>query len=102
MTLRERVEQGFPAWSRWYPSLFDAASDLGLIRAEVCSPDSLLLSRRHATIQRAAEDAHRERWGGGPPEDSPGSQRERDWHDESTTAASAVRRRRRKSKGQVR
>lgn len=78
MTLRERVEQILPGWRRWYPSLFDAANDLGLIRAEVCSPGSLLLSRRHASVQRAAEDAHRERWGGGPPEDPP--ERER-WSD---------------------
>jgi hypothetical protein len=71
MTLRERVEAVFPGWRRWYPSLFDAANDLGLIRAEVCSPDSLLLSKRHAKVRRAAEDAHRERWGGGPAEDPP-------------------------------
>jgi hypothetical protein len=69
MTLREEVEQLLPGWKRWYPSLFDAASDLGLIRACVCSPDSLLLSNRHAGIQRAAEEAHREKWGGGPPEE---------------------------------
>lgn len=69
MTLKEQVEAVFPGWKRWYPSLFDAASDLGLIRAEVCSPDSLLLSRRHRRVRQAAEDAHRERWGGGPPED---------------------------------
>ncbi|HEX6994134.1 MAG TPA: hypothetical protein VF339_08305 [Gammaproteobacteria bacterium] len=75
MTLREQVEQVFPGWRRWYPSLFDAATDLGLIRAEVCSPGSLLLSRRHANVQRAAEDAHRERWGGGPPEDPPERER---------------------------
>jgi hypothetical protein len=68
MTLREQVEQLLPGWRRWYPSLFDAASDLGLIRARVCSPDSLLLSNRHAGIQRAAEEAHREKWGGGPEE----------------------------------
>jgi hypothetical protein len=68
MTLREQVEQLLPGWRRWYPNLFDAASDLGLIRARVCSPDSLLLSNRHAGIQRAAEEAHREKWGGGPEE----------------------------------
>jgi hypothetical protein len=62
MTLREQVERVLPSWRRWYPSLFDAATDLGLLRAEVCSPDSLLLSKRHEKIQRAAEDAHRERW----------------------------------------
>jgi hypothetical protein len=44
--------------------LFDAASDLGLIKAEVCDPDSLLLTRRHAKIRQRAEEAHREKWGG--------------------------------------
>jgi len=70
MSLRDEVEQLLPGWRRWYPSLFDAAHDLGLIRARVCSPDSLLLSNRHARIQQAAEQAHREHWGGGPPEEA--------------------------------
>jgi len=69
-SLREQVEQLLPRWVQWYPSLFDAASDLGLIRARVCPPGSLLLSRRHADVRRAAEEAHREKWGGGPPEES--------------------------------
>ena len=56
MNLREQVELMLPDWERWYPSLFDAASDLGLIKAEVCDPGSLLRQR--------AEDAHREKWGG--------------------------------------
>jgi len=64
MTLREQVERLLPGWRRWYPSLFDAANDLGLIRARICAPDSLLLSKRHASVRRAAEDAHREKWGG--------------------------------------
>jgi hypothetical protein len=66
MTLREQVEEMLPSWRSWYPSLFDAAEDLGLIRARVCSPGSLLLSTRHADVQSAAEQAHREKWGGGP------------------------------------
>lgn len=66
MTLRNKVEALLPNWERWYPSLFDAASDLGIIRAEVCDPNSLLLSRRHAKIRQRAEDAHREQWGGNP------------------------------------
>lgn len=66
MTLRNKVEALLPNWERWYPSLFDAASDLGIIRAEVCDPNSLLLSRRHAKIRQRAEDAHREKWGGNP------------------------------------
>ena len=64
MSLRDDVDNLLPNWERWYPSLFDAASDLGLIRAEVCDPNSLLLTRRHAKIRQRAEEAHREKWGG--------------------------------------
>jgi len=63
-SLREQVEAVLPKWERWYPSLFDAAADLGLIKARVCSPDSLLLSNRHASVQSQAQAAHREKWGG--------------------------------------
>jgi hypothetical protein len=69
MTLREQVEQLLPSWMQWYPSLFDAASDLGLIRARVCPPGELLLSRRHVDVQREAVEMHRERWGVSPKED---------------------------------
>ncbi len=64
MSLREKVEELLPNWERWYPSLFDAASDLGVIRAEVCDPNSLLLTNRHARVRQRAADAHREKWGG--------------------------------------
>ena len=64
MNLREQVEILLPNWERWYPSLFDAANDLGLIRAQVCDPNSLLLTNRHARLRQRAEDAHREKWGG--------------------------------------
>lgn len=64
MSLRKQVEAMLPNWERWYPSLFDAASDLGLIKPEVCDPNSLLLTRRHQKIRQRAEDAHREQWGG--------------------------------------
>ena len=64
MSLREKVEELLPNWERWYPSLFDAASDLGVIKAEVRDPNSLLLTRRHAKVRQRAEDAHREKWGG--------------------------------------
>lgn len=63
MSLKDQVEELLPGWRRWYPSLFDAAADLGLIRARVCSPDSLLLSRRHEHIVASAEAAHRKQWG---------------------------------------
>jgi len=64
MNLREKVEELLPDWATWYPSLFDAAIDLGVIRAEVCDPDSLLLTRRHAKVRQRAKEAHREKWGG--------------------------------------
>lgn len=64
MSLRDQVESLLPNWERWYPSLFDAASDLGLIKAEVCDPGSLLLTRRHQKVRQRAEEAHREKWGG--------------------------------------
>ena len=64
MTLRDKVEALLPNWERWYPSLFDAANDLGIIKAEVCDPNSLLLTRRHSRVRQQAEDAHREKWGG--------------------------------------
>jgi hypothetical protein len=64
VSLQDQVEKLLPGWRRWYPSLFEAARDLGLIRARVCSPDSLLLSNRHSNIRRDAENAHREKWGG--------------------------------------
>jgi len=64
MSLRDEVQRLLPDWKRWYPSLFDAANDLGLIRARVCSPDSLLLSKRHSKVRSAAEEAHLEMWGG--------------------------------------
>ena len=42
MNLRQQVEVLLPDWERWYPSLFDAASDLGLIKAEVCDPNTAI------------------------------------------------------------
>lgn len=60
--LREQVERLLPQWRSWYPSLFDAAADLGLIRARVCSPSSLMLSNRHASVQSEALQAFREQW----------------------------------------
>ncbi len=62
--LRDQVEARLPNWRSWYPSLFHAAEDLGIIRAQVCSPDSLMLSNRHSSIQNQALQAHREQWGG--------------------------------------
>lgn len=64
MSLREQIEQLLPGWKRWYPSLFEAARDLGVIRARVCSPDSLLLSKRHGKVRNVAKRAHLDQWGG--------------------------------------
>ncbi len=71
MNLREKVEELLPNWERWYPSLFDAASDLGVIRAVVCDPNSLLLTNRHASVRQQARDAHREKWGGSVVDEGP-------------------------------
>ncbi|MBJ88757.1 MAG: hypothetical protein CMO98_02765 [Woeseia sp.] len=71
MNIRDEVEALLPNWERWYPSLFDAASDLGLIKATVCDPNTLLLSRRHAKVRQRAEESHREKWGGKTHEDRP-------------------------------
>ena len=64
MSLRDQVNELLPGWESWYPSLFDAAVDLGVLRARVCAPSSLLLSSRHSGVQSAAAEAHREKWGG--------------------------------------
>ncbi len=63
-TLRRKVEALLPNWASWYPSVFDAAVDLGLLRARVCAPSQLLLTNRHSGVISAAERAHREKWGG--------------------------------------
>lgn len=60
--LREQVENLLPEWRSWYPSLFHAAEDLGLIRARVCAPATLMLSHRHAAIQSEALQAFKEQW----------------------------------------
>jgi hypothetical protein len=61
-SLREQVEALLPNWQSWYPSLFDAAQDLGLIRARVCAPGMLMLSSRHAQVQSEALQAFKEQW----------------------------------------
>lgn len=78
MSLRDNVEALLPEWERWYPSLFDAAADLGLIRPRVCAPSSLLLSRRHSAIRDEAIRAFRERWNAADPEQGPPPQAGRD------------------------
>jgi hypothetical protein len=62
MNLREQVENLLPEWQSWYPTVFEAAVDLGLLRARVCPPGSLLLSQRHASVYNEAVQAFREQW----------------------------------------
>jgi hypothetical protein len=62
MNLRDQVESLLPNWQSWYPTVFDAAVDLGILRARVCPPGSLLLSQRHASIYNEAVQAFREQW----------------------------------------
>src|SRR6476620_9235605 len=62
LNLRERVERLLPDWQSWYPSLFNAAEDLGLIRARVCAPSSLLLSNRHAALKLFSLQAFKDQW----------------------------------------
>src|SRR5918995_7121361 len=62
VSLREQVETLLPTWQSWYPSLFDAAADLGLIFAYGCAPSSLMLSNRHAAVQSEALQAFKEKW----------------------------------------
>jgi hypothetical protein len=73
--LRKQVERLLPGWESWYPSLFDAAQDLGLIKARVCPPSSLVLSNRHAGIYGEAVQAFRAQWNAEedppPPADRP-------------------------------
>jgi len=64
MNLREEVEALLPNWESWYPSLFHAAEDLGIIRARVCAPSSLMLSNRHSAVRNDAENAFKDKWGG--------------------------------------
>lgn len=72
LSLREQVERLLPGWQSWYPSLFHAAEDLGLIRARVCSPSSLMLSNRHASVQGEALQMFKERWSVDDEPDPPG------------------------------
>lgn len=67
-SLRDEVDELLPGWQSWYPSLFDAAQDLGILRARVCDLSSLLLSNRHASIYNEAVQAFRNQWSVEEPE----------------------------------
>ncbi len=67
-SLRDQVDELLPNWQSWYPSLFDAACDLGILRARVCDLSSLVLSKRHASVYNEALQAFREQWSVEEPE----------------------------------
>ena len=69
-SLRDQVDELLPDWQSWYPSLFDAACDLGILRVRVCDLSSLVLSRRHASVYNEAIQAFREQWSVEEPESS--------------------------------
>ena len=69
-SLRDQVDELLPNWHSWYPSLFDAAHDLGILRARVCDLSSLVLSKRHANIYNEAVQSFREQWSVEEPEQS--------------------------------
>ncbi|MGD9843416.1 MAG: hypothetical protein AB7F79_08880 [Steroidobacteraceae bacterium] len=68
ISLRDQVDELLPGWQSWYPSLFDAAQDLGILRARVCDLSSLMLSHRHASIYNEAVQAFRTQWSVEEPE----------------------------------
>jgi hypothetical protein len=69
-SLRDQVDELLPDWQSWYPSLFDAAYDLGILRARVCDLSTLVLSKRHASVYNEAVQSFREQWSVEEPEES--------------------------------
>lgn len=67
-SLRDQVDELLPNWQSWYPSLFDAAHDLGILRARVCDLSTLVLSKRHASVYNEAVQSFREQWSVEEPE----------------------------------
>jgi hypothetical protein len=93
MSLRDQVESLLPNWQSWYPTVFDAAVDLGILRARVCPPGSLLLSQRHASIYNEAVQAFREQWSAAEQEDqNDSSDHRRDTDVDTETDAERVMR----------
>jgi hypothetical protein len=68
-SLQDQVEALLPGWESWYPSLFEAACDLGILRARVCDLSSLVLSHRHASIYNEAIQSFRQQWSAEEPEE---------------------------------
>ncbi len=86
-SLRDQVDELLPGWQSWYPSLFDAAHDLGILRARVCDLSSLVLSNRHAGIYNEAVQAFRNQWSVEEPEEIHEQQTTRHRHKESQDPA---------------
>jgi len=78
-SLRDQVDELLPGWQSWYPSLFDAAQDLGILRARVCDLSSLVLSNRHASVYNEAVQAFRNQWSVEEPEEVHEPERDRNW-----------------------
>ena len=92
-SLRDQVDEMLPGWQSWYPSLFDAAQDLGILRARVCDLSSLVLSNRHAGIYNEAVQAFRNQWSVEEPEAQdapPEPQRQRKHREPPEDAADRV------------
>jgi hypothetical protein len=83
-SLRDQVDELLPGWQSWYPSLFDAAQDLGILRARVCDLSTLVLSNRHASIYNEAVQAFRNQWSAEEPEEV--HERERNSRRQNITA----------------
>jgi hypothetical protein len=93
MNLRDQVESLLPNWQSWYPTVFDAAVDLGILRARVCPPGQLLLSQRHASIYNEAVQAFREQWSAAEQEEQQeSSERDRSAREDSESDADRVMR----------
>ncbi len=90
-SLRDQVDELLPGWQSWYPSLFDAAQDLGILRARVCDLSSLVLSNRHASVYNEAVQAFRNQWSVEEPEaqDAQSERRQQRKHRDSPDASAA-------------
>jgi hypothetical protein len=84
-SLRDQVDEMLPGWQSWYPSLFDAAQDLGILRARVCDLSTLVLSNRHAGVYNEAVQAFRNQWSVEEPEAVHDHTNHRNRHPAATT-----------------
>lgn len=84
-SLRDQVDELLPGWQSWYPSLFEAAQDLGILRARVCDLSTLVLSSRHASVYNEAVQAFRNQWSVEEPEEVHEHERDRQRRDHQKT-----------------